>query len=45
MDWFNELQRVTVSPEAAAQIHETAGHIDVWIDWLISNSHIGSSCA
>ncbi len=29
MDWLNELQRVTVSPEAAAQFHETFGHIDV----------------
>lgn len=29
MAWFNELQRRTVSPEAAYQLHETFGDIDV----------------
>jgi pimeloyl-ACP methyl ester carboxylesterase len=29
MDWFNELQRVTISPENAARNFEYAGNIDV----------------
>ncbi len=29
MDWFNELQRVSVSPENAARIFRTAGSMDV----------------
>ncbi len=29
MDWFNELQRVTISPENAARNFEFAGNIDV----------------
>lgn len=29
MDWFNELQRMTVSPENAVRFHETFGDIDV----------------
>jgi class 3 adenylate cyclase/pimeloyl-ACP methyl ester carboxylesterase len=28
-DWFNELQRITVSPDVAARIHETNGETDV----------------
>ena len=28
-DWFNELQRITVSPDTAARMFETAGEIDV----------------
>jgi class 3 adenylate cyclase/pimeloyl-ACP methyl ester carboxylesterase len=28
-DWFNELQRITVSPETAARITEATGEIDV----------------
>ena len=28
-DWFNELQRITVSPEVAARFYEAAGEIDV----------------
>jgi pimeloyl-ACP methyl ester carboxylesterase len=28
-DWFNELQRITVSPDVAARIYETNGDIDV----------------
>jgi class 3 adenylate cyclase/pimeloyl-ACP methyl ester carboxylesterase len=28
-DWFNELQRITVSPETAVRISETTGDIDV----------------
>ena len=29
MDWFNELQRVTISPENAARVYECAGTVDV----------------
>jgi DNA-binding winged helix-turn-helix (wHTH) protein/pimeloyl-ACP methyl ester carboxylesterase len=29
MSWFNELQRITVSPETAARFHEVFGNIDV----------------
>ncbi|MGQ7793207.1 alpha/beta fold hydrolase [Faunimonas sp. B44] len=29
MDWFNELQRLSVSPEIAARLHEAFGDIDV----------------
>ncbi len=29
MDWFNELQRMTISPENAARIYEHAGNTDV----------------
>jgi pimeloyl-ACP methyl ester carboxylesterase len=29
MNWFNELQRITVSPENAARFHEIFGTIDV----------------
>jgi class 3 adenylate cyclase/pimeloyl-ACP methyl ester carboxylesterase len=28
-DWFNELQRITVSPETAVRMYETSGEIDV----------------
>ena len=28
-DWFNELQRKTVTPEVAYELHESAGHINV----------------
>ena len=28
-DWFNELQRITVSPEVAARIFEANGETDV----------------
>jgi class 3 adenylate cyclase/pimeloyl-ACP methyl ester carboxylesterase len=28
-DWFNELQRITVSAEAAARMHEASGEFDV----------------
>ena len=29
MDWFNELQRITVSPENASRLHMVSGNIDV----------------
>lgn len=29
MDWFDELQRITVSPENACRLHEAFGNIDV----------------
>ena len=29
MDWFNELQRMTTSPENAARLYEIAGNVDV----------------
>jgi pimeloyl-ACP methyl ester carboxylesterase/DNA-binding winged helix-turn-helix (wHTH) protein len=29
MDWFNELQRTTVSPENAVRLNEVSGHADV----------------
>jgi class 3 adenylate cyclase/pimeloyl-ACP methyl ester carboxylesterase len=29
MDWFNELQRVTISPENAFRVYECTGNIDV----------------
>ena len=29
MDWFNELQRITTSPENAARLRDVAGNIDV----------------
>jgi pimeloyl-ACP methyl ester carboxylesterase len=29
MDWYNELQRRTVSPENAARLHEENGKVDV----------------
>lgn len=29
MDWYNELQRRTVSPEMAARLHEESGKIDI----------------
>ena len=29
MDWFNELQRMTISPENAARVYECAGNSDV----------------
>ena len=29
MDWFNELQRTTVSPENASRLHMVSGNIDV----------------
>jgi class 3 adenylate cyclase/pimeloyl-ACP methyl ester carboxylesterase len=28
-DWFNELQRISASPEAAARIHEAGAHVDI----------------
>lgn len=29
MDWFNQLQRITTSPDNAARLMEALGHIDV----------------